>query len=1074
MRRLEAWANKHPDKLLFSFLSADGNETARYSYSMFMERTQVIGSHLQRAHGFVPETRLLLAYPPGLEMICAFFACVRAGIVPVPVSSPTSHNGRAMLQRMDSIALDCAPAGVLTSHEGAALLTRHLEARETLGEAGCSSVLQQMEIISTEWWLESNGSDTVFDESSDILFLQYTSGSTSAPKGVMVSPGNIIANCALVVDHPAPVAVSWLPQHHDMGLIGYYIYTALTGGTTYGFSPTTFVQRPALWLETITDKHATASSAPNFAFEYCLRPDRVSKETLARVDLSSLRFLMAAAEPIRPNTYLKFLRTFEQYGLKPECFFVAYGLAENTLAVTNYGRNKISVSRKVLGSSTAAPTRTAEGNPDTTDVMSCGKPLGDTVVRIVHPTTHVAVGAGEVGEIWIGGSSRCLGYWNQPHLNREVFQARIVNEFDCRSIEYLRTGDVGFIHDGELHVCGRLKDMIIVRGQNFYPQDIEIIVERTSVSIREGGVAAFEVEEDGEATIAIVAELKRGKAIPDPHQIVQAIFAYLSVDIGYITFVPAKAVPKTSSGKIMRFMAKRLWLEGRLPVLAKYARQREAELELDAKNVESPFEFLRSRYKLRGDELYTLIDVGMGSLDLVIFVHRLGDWLKQHGAGKLASQLDIGVIQELTVQKLFLMAESFKVSPQRAALQLGDLLALTSNEYCTRERALMTADTVLDFHPALPVSCISDANPGATLLTGGTGFLGPFMLSSLIEQTEAPIKVLVRSTDAGHARMRLREALVSAVSPDASVLRKFDDRVSAICADLARPNLGLPAEAWRDLSSSVDTIYHNGASVNYLLTYQRMREVNVVGTNELLRLAFETRLKVFNHISTTFIFGWATKEVLAETDNNEEMTLLDFGYSQSKWVAERLVMRAAGCGLPTRIFRPALVTPSIAGGGSNLDITIRLLAFMLKYGIGVSALNQVSFMPADVVANNVIAISRTSGTLGDTFHVTRDEYSSMVDITNIISGITDRQFKSYPLPLFVPELIKHCTKEDPLFPLLDFLVGSADKISSMEFKRYDNSNYRHARDATPFGLVDPSLKDTVLGILRFMRRYGLA
>jgi thioester reductase-like protein len=252
-----------------------------------------------------------------------------------------------------------------------------------------------------------------------------------------------------------------------------------------------------------------------------------------------------------------------------------------------------------------------------------------------------------------------------------------------------------------------------------------------------------------------------------------------------------------------------------------------------------------------------------------------------------------------------------------------------------------------------------------------------------------------------------------------------------------------------------------------------MRGANVVGTNEVLRLAFEHHRKTFNLVSTTFIFGWATKEVLLETDNNDRMELLDFGYSQTKWVAEQAVMDAARHGLMTRIFRPALVSPSVEGGGHNLDIAIRLLAFMVNHGIGVDALNQVSFMPADVAANNIVAISNMAHTVNGTFHVTRDVYANMVNITDIITELTGRRFELFSLPEFVPEVIRRCTREDPLFPLLDFLIGSIDSISSMEFKRYDSSRYQQARDLSVAGLPDPSLEDTVGGILRFMQRQGI-
>ena len=359
------------------------------------------------------------------------------------------------------------------------------------------------------------------------------------------------------------------------------------------------------------------------------------------------------------------------------------------------------------------------------------------------------------------------------------------------------------------------------------------------------------------------------------------------------------------------------------------------------------------------------------------------------------------------------------------------------------------------------------------LLTGGTGFLGPFLLSSLLAQTDAIVHVLVRAENPTSARERLLNELKASGAGNSTTIEAFNRRVVPISGYLERSNLGLSLNQWCALSKEIDVVFHNAALVNYLFTYERVRAANVSGTSELLRLAFEGRPKEFNHISTTFIFGWATKHRLYETDGNDEMALLDFGYSQSKWVSEQLVNKARRAGLLTRIFRPALVTPSIDGAGSTFDITIRLLTFMIKHGIGVSAMNQVSFVPVDVTANNIVAISQLPQTLNRTFHVTRDRYANMIEVTDILSSKIGCRFKLFPLRDFVPEVIRLCTKEDILFPLLDFFISSIDNISTMEFKRYDSSLYQSARDASIFSRSDPSLEQTIDGILAFIRRHQL-
>ena len=1069
--QLDRLGDEHPHKLLYSYLDLNGNPVECYSYSSFIERTKAIAGHLRKDRRFASEDRLLLAYPPGLEMICAFFGCVRAGLIPVPVYPPSSRGFQSALYKMVHIARDCQASGILTSAD------YHASLKTNLARSGVSASAVDVDYISgLPWIVTKDFVDTISDEpfidTSKILFLQYTSGSTMEPKGVMVTHDNILLTCPLVIDHPDPVVVSWLPQYHDMGLIGCYLYPALRGGTTYGFASMDFIQRPALWFDTITTYRATATAAPNFAYDYCLRGGRLSTETLEACDLSSLQILMVAAEPVKPITYTRFLEAFQPYGLKSESFHAAFGLAENTLAVSLGGRNIVSVNKRALALGKARMTTEVSEIDGATQIVSCGTPLSGLDVKIVDPERHVALKAGLIGEIWVAGSGKCLGYWNNSELTLKQFRARLVDDSPYDD-GYLRTGDMGFFHEGELFVCGRIKDMIILRGQNYYPQDIENVVERASGLIRNNCVAAFQIHEDNEPALAIVAEVKNPNAIPEGRKIAAAVRNFLNMEVALISFIAPRAIPRTSSGKIMRHKTKHMWLEGQFTVLSEFSREKDAGALASGSDIQSSFHQLKARYNLTGMESYNLVEAGLDSLDLVVFMHELKELLKDKGAEMLARQVDIGVVQRVSVAELFQLVEQLEHAPEEALVLLRNSLAAFREEQREAEKQMMSDDSKLIFAPSIPAPLPKIPVMNHVLLTGGTGFIGPFLMKSLLEQTRAKIYVLVRASNEDQGMQRLRAAMESIGSCAARLMQMFEARVTPICGDLGQPMLGLTQDIWNFLASEIDTVFHNGATVNYLLNYDRMRDANVLGTNEVLRLAFEGRSKEFNYVSTTFVFGWAVKSVLFETDFNKNMELLDFGYSQSKWVAEQVVADARSRGLSTRIFRPALVSPSITGGGNNFDIAVRLVAFMVNHGIGVDALNQVSFVPADIVANNIVAISTTPGTANQTYHVVRDDYANMMDITGLITNSTGRQFDIFSISEFVPELIRRCRKEDLLFPLLDFLVGSVDNISAMEFKRYDSSSYQAARDAAAWGKADPSLEDTVNGILKFMHRKGI-
>ncbi len=1058
------WIERTPDQLLFAFLDRDGRTTESYTYAQFLQRTTDIASHIRRTHPMKPGSRVLLVYPPGVEMICAFFACVRLGLIPVPVHPPTGHGFKASLFKMNFIAQDCEPSAVLTDRS----YFWSMKLNQTRHRISALSL--KRDFTSKLKWIVSSdadkGAQADFPEAhSDIAFLQYTSGSTNDPKGVMVSHENLLDNCESVVDH-RPIGVSWLPQYHDMGLIGYYIFFALKGGTTYGFSPLDFIERPALWLETISKYSATASSAPNFAYEYCLRPEKLPAEMFENLDLSSLKFLMTAAEPVRAKIYRAFIAKFEPYGLNPKALFSAYGLAEYTLAVSNYGRTITPFERDGLAQ---REVRLADSDAtDTTSLVSCGTPLGTTEIRIVDvQDTPREAGENGIGEIWIRGSSKCLGYWQRPELSATTFQARL--ESDPPDTQgWLRSGDLGFLHNDELYICGRSKDLIIVRGLNYYPQDIEVLVTQDA-NIRKGCVAAFAFEDNGHEKLVVVAELKDPKRLPETRIINHRILETLGVTADIFVFIPARTLPKTSSGKLVRHLARSRWIDGDLKVIHQVVSGARPRLGMETAG--DDLSALMAEFGLTGKETWTLADAGFDSIKLVEFSQRLSAYLAGQGHESTDS-IDLRVLQKIAISELFALLEQSVAAGPLQNLRFQRALQELGRAHQDDERLMMQRDALLRFDAtALHAKLLSSRkSSGGTLLTGGTGFFGPFLLASLLKQTDEDIYVLVRAADEAQGMQRLRDGLAEISTTDAPFPDDWEHRVKPVCGDLASANLGLDTETWQMLADSVHTIYHNGAIVNYLHDYASMRDANVGGTNEVIRLALSHRSKVLNHISTTFVFGWSVKDTLLETDNNADMEHLDFGYSQSKWVSEQVVFDAMRQGLKARVFRPALLTPSASGSGGNLDISIRLLAFMLNHRMGTTAQNQVSFSPADRAADNIVAIARLPESVGATYHVTRDAYANMADITTILSTLTEQPFTNFALDDFVPKVIERCQKEDILFPLLEFFERSSDNISAMQFKRYDNSNFQRFRDAAHDGKADLPLDDVVGGMLRFMRR----
>ena len=781
---------------------------------------------------------------------------------------------------------------------------------------------------------------------------------------------------------------------------------------------------------------------------------------------SAVRVMMSGSEPVRANTYQRFLERFGPYGLRPEAYVVAYGLAENTLAVTHYGRRIVTVNKRLLQEGTVHCENDQLLNDNKLRLVSCGRPLDGIDLRIVDPQSLKVLGNGQIGEIWLAGKSTCEGYWNRPELTQEVFHNTIANDSEDHKA-YLRTGDRGFLEDGELYVCGRIKDLIIIRGVNYYPQDIERIVESVSRKVRTGCVAAFRGNE-GEETLVVVVGVRDDKDLPDPARIRRALRTQYNIEPHTIVYTPAQAVVKTTSGKIARSLIRQRWLNGELPIIDTYVSSKDEEFTIALPSgLKAQFQKIFEPYNLTGHEDYTLAEVGIDSLTMVQFILEIERLLKEHGMTELVNEIDGRLLQRLKVSEFFSLLDQLEMVSDGSIEALEFVLKQLKLEHENYERESMRRDAKLG---SIHCADLPENNEPLTsvLLTGPTGFFGPFLLSSLLLKTPYTYYVLIRASDKSSGMKRIYDALRSSSLLTPSLEEELEKRVHVVCGDIAQHNLGMSSALWKSLSTRVQAIIHNAALVNYVLNYDTHRPHNVNGTRELLRFSCTGTKKEFHFISSTIIFGWTSEGDISEGENNADMLNLDFGYAQSKWVAEQLVFAAGKQGLKVRVYRPAFLSASSNGIASKNDIVIRLLAFMINHGIAVNALNQISFLPADIVADNIATIFRERRTSGGTLHVTIDDYYNLTDITQLITREYGYPFVYYDIPDFVAELTRRCEKDDPLYPLLDFINRSHPKLAAMQHKRYNNSQYREARQLSANCRADPLLNETVSYLMSYL------
>ena len=555
---LKERAETTPSKIAYTYIKdADFNEES-ITFGELDQRATAICQVLAGYHGL--GNRALLALPPGLEFIAAFFACLYAGVIAVPIYPPRKNRS---LNRFDSVARSSGARFALIRSDLMDAVDTHFKN----GEALKGLIWLSVDTIGPP---EGHSPDMPYIESGTPAFLQFTSGSTADPKGVVVTHGNILHNLRNTQETlqmcAADRGFSWLPHFHDMGLIGGILQAAYTGfADSRFFAPQLFLRKPSLWLDTISRYGTTLSGGPNLGYELCLQ--KVTDDQISHLDLSTWRVAITGAEPVRPSTLRRFAERFKKCGFRLNTFHPSYGLAESTLLVSAPLLHEPPCihSFKASGIGSRKVEESVPGSQDAMELVSSGEIIGGQDVRIVDPDTRELLPGDRIGEIWISGESVASGYWNNSDATREHFRAR-TNE--RRHGCYMRTGDLGFIHKEQLYIAGRLKDVIIIGGINYFPHDIEETVRNCHPALADGFGAAFSVDDGGAESLAICHEIGRAFRGTDKGEIEDAVRKAVSLEheilIDYLALTKFGALPKTSSGKIQRFRCREQLLNGEL------------------------------------------------------------------------------------------------------------------------------------------------------------------------------------------------------------------------------------------------------------------------------------------------------------------------------------------------------------------------------------------------------------------------------------------------------------------------------------------------------------------------------
>jgi acyl-CoA synthetase (AMP-forming)/AMP-acid ligase II len=547
-------AAHRPTERVYTFLYGDERHSLTYKELDAIVRSTAV-QILERC---APGDRALMIYPPGLEYIAALYACMYAGVIAVPAYTPRPNRP---LSRIEAIIANAKPTVVLTTQE-------LLDSPRSIFLQKEGPLARLPRIATDEISLDPAATVSVKIKPEMPVILQYTSGSTASPKGVTLTHRNILFNTA-AIERNFPLdsqssTVFWLPPYHDMGLIGGILQPLCTGFPVTLLSPVAFLQRPVRWLQAISNFRATCSGGPNFAYDLCTR--RISEEEINGLDLSSWSVAFNGAEPIRKQTLDDFSKKFARCGFRRSSFHPCYGLAETTLMATGMDRSGTglqfqSVSRITLEKGEAqAPIDSS----DECWLVSSGRAAENQNVRVVDPDTAKPLPAENVGEVWVSGPGVAAGYWGRAEETEETFHARLANGDG----PFLRTGDLGFMREGQLYITGRIKDLIIIRGQNYYAHDLEFTAQRSHPALNPSSSAAFSIQQDGVERLILAQEVDGRRNAEDLREILNCISSSISetydLRVDEIILVKPFTLPRTTSGKMQRYLCRAAYLSGSL------------------------------------------------------------------------------------------------------------------------------------------------------------------------------------------------------------------------------------------------------------------------------------------------------------------------------------------------------------------------------------------------------------------------------------------------------------------------------------------------------------------------------
>lgn len=1013
-------SKQHYDKNAFRFFINESLAPENLTYQQLVKKVIELAAYLQC---FIhPGDRIVLILSPGEDYVISLLACFFAGAVTVPIYPPDINKLDLSLEIFRSVIDDSQARFILTSADIQSIY---------------KNLVKPLKLYDELVWLNINDDFTVYSQkwikptldANSLAILLYTSGSTGAPKGVMLTHQNLIHDAAIMSERckitEKDIFAIWLPPYHVSGIFSGIILPLYAGSETILFTPQQFLEKPQRWLEIISNHRVTMSGAPTFAYNICATSIEVEK--IKNLDLSCWRVAVIGGEPIYHTVIEKFIKQFGHLGFTGKTFFSMYGLTEATMISTGsqlgIEPQGLWISRDGLEHHQAKITHAP--NDSSLYYVNSGQVLTSINLKIINPITCEECKEQEIGEIWLSGDSVARGYWNKPDATKYTFQA-----FTGKSEgPFLRTGDLGFLCKEALYVTGRLKEMIIIRGINYYPNDIEASVLQSHQILLQAICAAFAVTIDNEEKLIITLELKECVSLTMQEAIFENVSGNIArrhgIQLCGIVFLNKGCTPRTTTGKVQRNICKTKVASGEWKIFPAFLPQKILNIQKNNANIQSINKDILLSMPSEEAKL-TLREIIQTKLNLLCGLTSSSNTLDKPIAGfGIDSVMMVKFITDLRSDG----AIEIPVSCFFDGTTIVSLADIIWNQLIQNDKIYIdnridfnkesTLDKDIKFFP-VSVSVSKSKQNSAILLTGATGFLGTYLLHDLLLYTTADIYCLVRADNKEQAKQRL----IKSFNKCFKWQEHFNQRIYPIIGELDKPHLGIQSIEYAFLANHIDKIVHNGASVNFVAPYHSLKSTNVDSVIEIIKLALHTTLKSIHFVSTLGVFNSKDRAGYTELKESDRLSVPENifgGYAQSKWVAEELLMQAKEHGVPISIYRPGLITGDSINGYMNTD------DFLCRFLKGCIQLKKfpnlnipIDMTPVNYVSAAITYLSQQEKFANQVYHLTCPK---PIPLPTFVDWINDNGYEAKLLAYDDwLQLIVNISTDNTLYTLIPFLT----------------------------------------------------